>query len=52
MCILEATIFGTAGAILTSLSTIDSDACIDTTNAGIAGVIYTLFGIIFASIAG
>lgn len=44
-------IYGIPGAILTSLSTTDPDACINNKKASIVGVTYTLTGIIFAAMA-
>jgi hypothetical protein len=52
MCIGQTVIFGASGAYLTALPTIDSDACVNYDSAGIIGVIYTFFGIIFAAISG
>ena len=52
MCIGQTVISGASGAYLTALPTIDSDACVSYDSAGIIGVVYTLFGIIFAAISG
>lgn len=52
MCIGETVILGVPGGYLTSVSTTDSDACINFRTAGILGVIYTFLGIIAAAFAG
>ena len=52
MCIIQAFIFGTAGAILTSYTTLDPTACLDIREANKLGVTYTVIGILFASVAG
>lgn len=52
VCFVVSVIFGIPGAILTALSTTDSDANISVWKSTVVGVTYTALGILFASVAG